>query len=98
MDDQFSSGIRALLVKQKAAFHQGQHCLLSLKQPSGQECINNLQASTCGPLNTKWTIPYLLYLLWGNPSEYKGSIERYAVATACLCSMVNVLKFRTLVA
>ena len=33
-----------------AAFHQGLHILLRLKQPSGTEIHHNLETSTCGPL------------------------------------------------
>ena len=32
-----------------AAFHQGLHCLLKLKQPSGTEIHHNLGISTCDP-------------------------------------------------
>ena len=33
-----------------AAFHQGLHCLLRLKQPSGTEIHQNLEDSTFDPL------------------------------------------------
>ena len=33
-----------------AAFHQGMHCLLRFKQPSGTEIHHNLETSTCDPL------------------------------------------------
>ena len=33
-----------------AAFHQGLHCLLGLKQPSGTELHHILENSTCDPL------------------------------------------------
>ena len=33
-----------------AAFHQGLHHLLSLKQPSGTEIHYNVENSTCDPL------------------------------------------------
>ena len=32
------------------AFHQGLHCLLRLKLPSGTKIHHNLQNSTCDPL------------------------------------------------
>ena len=37
-----------------AAFHQGLHCLLRLKQPSasGTEIHHNLETSTCDSLST----------------------------------------------
>ena len=37
-----------------AAFHQGLHCLLRLKQPSGTEIHHNFENSTCDHL--KYTI------------------------------------------
>ena len=36
-----------------AAFHQGLHCLLSLKQPSGTEIYHNIETATCDPINCK---------------------------------------------
>ena len=33
-------------MQQNAAFHQGLHCLLRLKQPSGTEIHYNLEIST----------------------------------------------------
>ena len=33
-----------------AAFHQGTHCLLRLKQPSEKTIHHNLENSTCDPL------------------------------------------------
>ena len=38
-------------MQQHAAFHQGLHCLLRLKQHSGTEKHQNLENSTCDPLN-----------------------------------------------
>ena len=57
-----------------AAFHQGLHCLLRLKQPSGSKIHSNLETTTtCDPSKYKWAIQYLLYqYVWENPSEYKG--------------------------
>ena len=37
-------------MQHSAAFHQGFHCLLNLKQPSGTEKHHNLENSTCEPL------------------------------------------------
>ena len=60
-------------MQHNAAFHQGLHCLLRLKLPPGTEIHHNLVTSTCDPLNTEWTIPYLVYQYeWENPLEYKG--------------------------
>ena len=36
-------------MQHNAAFHQGLHCLLRLKQPSGTEIHHNLETSTCDP-------------------------------------------------
>ena len=52
-----------------ADFHQGLHCLLRLKQPSGTEIQHNTESSTCDPLKYKMGNPILI---WENPSEYKG--------------------------
>ena len=43
-----------------AAFHQGLHCMLRLKQPSGTEIHNNLETSTCNPLKYKMGNPILI--------------------------------------
>ena len=37
-------------MQHNAAFHQGLHCFLSLKQPSGTEIHHNLENSTCDHL------------------------------------------------
>ena len=44
-----------------AAFHQGLHCLLRLKQPSRTEIHHNLENSTCDPL--KYTMESLTYCI-----------------------------------
>ena len=50
-------------MQHNAAFHQGIHCFLNLKQPSGKKYI------------IIKTVSYLLYqYVWKNPSEYKGLI------------------------
>ena len=43
-------------MQHNAAFHQGLHCLLRLKQPSGTEIHNNKETSTCDPLKYKMGI------------------------------------------
>ena len=45
-----------------AAFHQGLHCLLRLKQPSVTEIVNNLETFTCDPLKCKMGNPILIVL------------------------------------
>ena len=57
-----------------AAFHQGQHCLLRLKQPSVTEIQHNLENSTCDPIKYKMGIPILIVSMYmgENPSKYKG--------------------------
>ena len=37
-------------MQQNAAFHQGLHCLLRIKQPSGTEIHHNSENSICDPL------------------------------------------------
>ena len=43
-----------------AAFHQGLHFLLRLKQPSGTEIHHNLENSTCDPTKFTMDIPILI--------------------------------------
>ena len=43
-----------------AAFHQGLHCLLRLKQPSGTEIHHDLENSTCAPLKYTMDNPILI--------------------------------------
>ena len=43
-----------------AAFHQGLHCLLKLKQPSGTEIHHYLETSTCDPLKYRMSNPILI--------------------------------------
>ena len=45
---------------QYAAFHQGLHCLLRLKQSSGIEIHHNLENSTCRQLNYTMGSPILI--------------------------------------
>ena len=42
-----------------AAFHQGLHCLLRLKQSSGSEIHRNLENSICDPLKYTMGSPKL---------------------------------------
>ena len=43
-----------------AAFHQGLHCLLRLKRPSGTEIPHYLETSTYCPLKYKMCHPILI--------------------------------------
>ena len=55
-----------------AAFHQGLHYLLRLKQPSGTKTPGNLENSTCDPFKYTMGSPMYLYqCVWKNPPEYK---------------------------
>ena len=47
-------------IQHNAAFHQGLHCLLRLKQPSGTEIYHNLENSACDPLKYKMSNPILI--------------------------------------
>ena len=38
-------------MQHEAAFHQGLHCLLRLKQPSGTDKHHSLENSTCDSIN-----------------------------------------------
>ena len=49
-------------MQHNAAFHQGLHCLLRLKQPSGTEIHHDLETSTCDPLKYTMGCP-LLYIV-----------------------------------
>ena len=59
-----------------AAFHQGLHCFLRLKQLSGAEIHHNLENSTCDPLKYKTGNNILISFIriyWNiHLSEYKG--------------------------
>ena len=44
----------------KAAFHQGPHCFLTLKQPSDTEIDQNIKTSTCDPLKYTMGSPILI--------------------------------------
>ena len=48
-------------MQHSAAFHQGLHCLLRLKQPSGTEIHHNLENPTCDPL--KYTMGSLILIV-----------------------------------
>ena len=64
-----------------AAFHQGLHCLLRLKQPSGTEIHHNLENSTLDPLKYTMDSPILIAsICMGNiHSEYKGICWTYVL-------------------
>ena len=47
-------------MQHNAAFHQGLHCLLRLKQPSGTELHHNFENSTCEPLKYTMDSPILI--------------------------------------
>ena len=61
-------------MQHNAAFHQGLHCLLILKQPSGTE-IHDFEIFTCNPLKYIMGCPILYPYVWENLSEYKGLIQ-----------------------
>ena len=60
-------------MQHNAAFYQGLHCLLRLKQPSGT-VIHQIKYSTCDPLQYKMgSLIFTVSICNGkNPSEYKG--------------------------
>ena len=47
-------------MQHNAAFHQGLHCLLILKQSSGTEIHHNLENSYCDPLKYTIAITYCI--------------------------------------
>ena len=47
-------------MQHNAAFHQGLHCLLRLKQPSGTKIHHNLETSNCDPLKCTMGSPKLI--------------------------------------
>ena len=62
-------------MQHNAAFHQGLHYLLRLKQLSGIEIYHNLENLPLTPKSAQWAVINLLYqCVWENPSEYKGLI------------------------
>ena len=50
-------------MQHNAAFHQGLHCLLRLKQPSWTEVQHSLEISTCDPLKYTMGSPILIVSL-----------------------------------
>ena len=59
-------------MQHNAAFHQGLHCLLRLKQHSETKIHHNLETFTCDRLKYTMNSPRLTVSIWENPSEYKG--------------------------
>ena len=47
-------------IQHNAAFHQGLHCLLGLKQPSGKEIKHSLASSVCDLLNYTMGSPIVI--------------------------------------
>ena len=65
-------------MQHNAAFHQGLHCLLRLKQLSWMEIHNNLENSTCDSLNYTMGILILIAsMCMGKLSESKWLTEKY---------------------
>ena len=56
-------------MQHNAAFHQGLHCLLRLKPNSRTKTHNNLENSTCDPLECKRDNPMfnMYQCVWENP-------------------------------
>ena len=50
-------------MQHNAAFHQGLHCLLRLKQTSGTEIHHNLENDTCEPLKCTMGSPIVVLSL-----------------------------------
>ena len=61
-------------MQQNAAFYQGLHCLLRLKQPSWREIHHNLETSSSDPLKYTMGNPILIVSKYAreNPPEHKG--------------------------
>ena len=57
-------------MQHNAAFHQGLHCLLRLKQPSGTEIHHNLENSTYDPLKYIMGSPILIVPVFMGKSEF----------------------------
>ena len=56
-----------------AAFHQGLHCLLRLKQPSGTEIHHNIENSTCDPLKYTMDSPvFIVSICMGKSIRIQG--------------------------
>ena len=52
--------MKCSIMQHNAAFHQGLHCLLRLKHPSGTEIYHNLENYTCDPLMYTMGSPILM--------------------------------------
>ena len=64
----WANGVDQDEMQHYAAFHQGLHCLLRLKQ---LPVHHNLETSTCDPLKYGIGNPILIVSIWENPREYK---------------------------
>ena len=67
-------------MQHNAAFHQGLHCFLRLKQPSGTEIHHDLETSTCDPIKCKMSNPIPIVSLC---TEKFISIQRVNQAFKC---------------
>ena len=77
-------------IKHNAAFNQGLHCLLSLKQPSGTETHYELEKSTFITLKYAMCRPIVIVPIYMKKSfEYKGLMVFcfHKCIFACLCLM-----------
>ena len=63
---------------QHAAFHQGLHFLLKLKQSSGTEIHHNLENSTCDPLKYTMGNPIIIVsICMGISIRFKSCFVRF---------------------
>ena len=58
-----------------AAFHQGMHCLLRLKQLSGTGTHHNLENSSCSPLKYTMGSPILIVTICVGKSINKQKVN-----------------------
>ena len=70
-----------------AAFHQGLHCLLRLKQPSRTEIHHNLEHFICDPLKCKMDNPILILSImnWKFHQNSKGYSRSLCPSSICHC-------------
>ena len=59
-----------------AAFHQGLHCLLRLKQPSSKEMHHSLENFNCDPLKYTMGSPILIVSICMGKSIEIGRVNR----------------------
>ena len=87
-------------MQHSAAFYQGLHCLLKLKQPSGTEIHHNVETSTCDPFIQNWQSHAYCINIEGKIHQYTNRVNLKAIEmlTLTLCLIIHLLLNRPMLA